>query len=172
MTTCPGSTTEIPDGESDAPVRVARTGSGPQILPPIEVQITPLLSDWRELVRASGMQGLIREVAASSEVVELGPDHVTLRPAARTLVSHEVVGMIEEALQAGSGHPMSVRIADGERGRGVVTLSLIEEAERRAARLALIEAFKSDPFVQKCLDAFNGTVDETSVEPYQEQGKE
>ena len=32
---------------------------------------------------------------------------------------------------------------------------------------AMIEAFKSDPFVQKCLEVFNGTIDETSIEPIQ-----
>ena len=159
-------------GESDAPVRVAHTGRGPQILPPIAVEVTPLLSDWRKLVCASGMQGLIREIAASSEVLEISDDHVLLRPATHTLVPHETVQMIEEALAKGAGHPMAVRFTKDEKVDNAVTLSVVEESERRAARLAMIEAFKSDPFVQKCLEVFNGTVDETSVEPNQEKGKE
>ena len=133
----------------------------------IDVQMTPLLSDWRNLVRASGMQGLIREIAASSEVVELDADHVLLRPSALSLVKHEVVQMIEEAVSKGAGHPVAVRFTADERARDALTLSLIEEAERRAARKAMIEAFKSDPFVQKCLEVFNGTIDETSIEPIQ-----
>ena len=118
------------------------------------------------------MQGLIREIAASSEVLEISDDHVLLRPATHTLVPHETVQMIEEALAKGAGHPMAVRFTKDEKVDNAVTLSVVEERERRAARLAMIEAFKSDPFVQKCLEVFNGTVDETSVEPNQEKGKE
>lgn len=162
-----GTTQEICSGESEAPVRAVRASRGPEILPLIDVQMTPLLSDWRNLVRASGMQGLIREIAASSEVVELDADHVLLRPSALSLVKHEVVQMIEEAVSKGAGHPVAVRFTADERARDALTLSLIEEAERRAARKAMIEAFKSDPFVQKCLEVFNGTIDETSIEPIQ-----
>ncbi len=118
------------------------------------------------------MQGLIREIAASSEVLEVTDDHVMLRPAAQTLVSAEIVQMIEEAVSKGAGRPMQVRFTKDERAKDAVTLSLIEEAERRAARRAMIEAFKSDPFVQKCLEVFNATIDETSVEPNQEKAKE
>lgn len=118
------------------------------------------------------MQGLIREIAASSEVLELTDDHVLLRPATQTLIRHEIVQMIEEAVAKGAGHPMTVRFTKDEHPKDAVTLSLVEESERRAARRAMIEAFKSDPFVQKCLEVFNGTIDETSIEPNQEKGKE
>ncbi len=166
-TLLPGTTLESRRGESDAPVRAVRASRGPEILPLIDVQITPLLSDWRNLVRASGMQGLIREIAASSEVVELSADHVLLRPSSQSLVKHEIVQMIEDAVSKGAGRPIAVRFTSDEREHDALTLSLIEEAERRAARKAMIEAFKSDPFVQKCLEVFNGTIDETSIEPIQ-----
>ena len=113
------------------------------------------------------MQGLIREIAASSEVVELSADHVLLRPSSQSLVKHEIVQMIEDAVSKGAGRPIAVRFTSDEREHDALTLSLIEEAERRAARKAMIEAFKSDPFVQKCLEVFNGTIDETSIEPIQ-----
>lgn len=125
--------------------------------------VTPLLSDWRKRVCASALKGLPRELAASSEVVELTDDHVLLRPLTHTLINAEIVATISAALTQVAGHAFEVRFSSEDRDKDAVTLSLLEEAERRAARVAMIEAFKSDPFVQKCLRMFNAVVDETSV---------
>lgn len=150
-------------GESEAPVGRARTGRGPAVEPLIEVAVPPLLPDWRKLVCASALKGLPREVAAGSEVVELDERRVLLRPLTQTLVTPEIRATLSAALTHAAGRPFEVAFTPEERGKDAVTLSLVEESERRAARLALIDAFKSDPFVQKCLEVFNATVDETSV---------
>lgn len=124
-----------------------------------------MLSDWRKLVCASGLKGLEREIVVGSELVEFDEAHALLRPLSLMLVNEEAKRTVQRALEQAAGHEFRVLFTHDERAEDAVSISLIEEAERRAARLALIEAFKSDPFVQQCLTALDGTLDETSVEP-------
>lgn len=141
-----------------------RTSRGPAILPPIEIHPDELLSNWRKLVCASGLTALPREVAAGSVVLELTEDHVLLRPRSRMLLTPDVVHLIEGAMKRLKGESFQVKFdAQEHEGKSHPTLSLWEESERRAARLAMIEAFKSDPFVQECLRVLDGELDETSV---------
>lgn len=152
-------------GESNAPVRSAHVGRGPKVEPLIEVETNPLLLNWRKLVCASALKGLPREIAAGSEVLELTDNHVLLAPLSNLLINHEVTEAIRQALKHAVGHDFEVKFTQTERNKDAVTLSLLEESERRAARIAMIEAFKSDPFVQQCLETFGAVVDETSVTP-------
>lgn len=123
-----------------------------------------LLSNWRKLVCASGLTALPREVAAGCVVLELDSDHVLLRARSRMLLTPEVVHLIESAMKRIQGGHFAVRFDEREHdGKSAPTLSLWEESERRAARAAMIEAFKSDPFVQECLRVLDGELDETSI---------
>ncbi len=122
-----------------------------------------MLLNWRKLVCASALKGLPREIAAGSEVIELTDNHVLLSPLSHLLVNQEITGAVTQAIEHAVGHKFEVKFTPTERAKDAVTLSLLEEAERRAARIAMIEAFKSDPFVQECLKAFEAEVDETSV---------
>lgn len=113
---------------------------------------------------ASGLTALPREVAAGSVVLELDDNHVLLRPRSRMLVTPDVVHLIEAAMKRLKGEAFEVKFDATEHdGKSAPTLSLWEESERRAARLAMIEAFKSDPFVQECLRVLDAELDETSV---------
>lgn len=113
---------------------------------------------------ASGLTALPREVAAGCVVVELDDAHVLLRARSRMLLTPDVVHLIEGALKRLKGEAFVVRFDAAEHdGKSAPTLSLWEESERRATRLAMIEAFKSDPFVQECLRVLDGVLDETSV---------
>ncbi len=152
-------------GESSAPVKRERTSRGSEVKPLIRVEPDTLLLNWRKLVCASSLKGLPREIAAGSLVVELTDSHVLLEPLSQLLVNDEVTSAIAAALQHVVGHAFKVEFAPHEHDKDAVTLSLLEEAERRAARIAMIEAFKSDPFVQQCLERFGAVVDETSIEP-------
>ncbi len=129
----------------------------------IDVTVTPLLLNWRKLVCSSGLKGLLREIAAGSEVLELSDAEVVLRPLSHSLIDHDVISQIAKAVSRVTGHAMEVRFTEETRSATAATVSLLEESERRAARIAMIDAFRSDPFVQKCVELFNGTLDETSV---------
>ncbi len=151
-------------GESTALVRRVHTGRGPAVLPPIEVHPDALLSNWRKLVCASGLTGLAREVTAGSVVVTLDEGSVLLRPRSNALVTPELHSQIRSAIARAAKNPdFKVKFDALEHDGTAATVSLWEESVRREARIALIEAFKSDPFVQKCLVALDGTLDETSV---------
>lgn len=149
-----------------------RTSRGPAIEPPISAEETPLLLDWRKLICTSGLHGLARELAAGSELVQLTENSVLLRPLSHTLVTESLKTLLNEAFTKAKGSDFSVVFAAGERDPKAVTVALIEEMNRRAARVALIDAFKSDPFVQECLTVLGGTVDETTVTPLKTENKE
>lgn len=113
---------------------------------------------------ASGLTALPREVAAGSVVLALDDEHVLLRARSRMLLTPEVVHLIEAALRRLKGNHFQVKFdAQEHDAKSAPTLSLWEESERRAARAAMISAFKSDPFVQECLRVLDGELDETSV---------
>lgn len=113
---------------------------------------------------ACGLTALPREVAAGCVVLELDDRHVKLCARSRTLLTPEVVHVIESALKRIRGAEFVLEFDDTEHdGKTEPTLSLWEESERRAARAAIIEAFKSDPFVQECLRVLEGELDETSI---------
>lgn len=150
--------------ESHPPVKqVAHISRGPEIQPPILVEITPELLNWRKIVCASSLKGFLREIAAGSELESLTDNIVVLRVPSLAMVNEGNRLEIQTALSAALGHPFEVRFSPMERTDGVTTLSKIEESERRAARAAMIEAFQSDPFVQQYLNMFNATLDITTV---------
>lgn len=125
--------------------------------------MTQELLNWRELLCQTQLKGLAREIASGSELVKLTADEVVLRPITHTLVTKDTKEQIQNAIIGVKGAGFHVNFAPEEKTPNSTTVSLMEEAERRAARIAMIDAFKSDPFVQKCVNIFNGTIDETSV---------
>lgn len=129
---------------------------------------TPLLLNWRKILCATALQGLLREIAAGSEVVEITESFVTLRPVSQTLVGGNVGREISEQISRALNRDFTVRFTGDEKAENAPSLSLLEEDERRAARLAMIDAFKSDPIVQECLKTLSGTIDETSIRPFTE----
>ena len=56
-----------------------------------------------------------------------------------------------------------MHFAPRERSQDEPSVSLLVETERRKARLAMITAFKSDPFVQKCVQLLQAKVIDASV---------
>ena len=96
---------------------------------------------------------------------ELDEAHVVLAPASAGLVSEALVKEIREALKAAAGRDFSVQFAAREKAEKELTVTQIIETEKLKARRAMVEAFKSDPFVQECVRQLGGEVIETSVRP-------
>ena len=155
-------------GESRAPVKQVRVRRGEPIPPEVHIEPTPLLLNWRDLLRASTLSGLPLQFAQSAEILDLTDDHVLLRPQVRALLGSECRAQIEQALTALKGHPFKVDIDDGEMRQGAPCVLLLDQAEKRAARLAMIDAFKSDPIVQECVRVLCAEIDETSIRPLTE----
>ena len=96
---------------------------------------------------------------------ELDDKHVLLAPASSGLVSEAVVKEIREAISDAKGHDFAVHFAGREKAEAELTVTKVIETEKLKARRAIVEAFKSDPFVQECVRQLGGEVVETSVRP-------
>ena len=96
---------------------------------------------------------------------ELDDKHVLLAPASSGLVSEAVVKEIREAISDAKGHDFAVHFAGREKADAELTVTKVIETEKLKARRAIVEAFKSDPFVQECVRQLGGEVVETSVRP-------
>lgn len=121
------------------------------------------LLGWRRILCQSHLEGFAREVAASSELLELDDKHVLLRPRSSSFVTESLVLQFSKAISDALGHPFVVEFAPDECAPDAESVSKLEAMERVRARKALIEAFRRDPFVQKCLETLNATLDEESV---------
>lgn len=121
--------------------------------------------NWRDLLCRTTLSGLAREVAQGSAVDELDEKHVLLAPASSGLVSEAVVKEIREAISDAKGHDFAVHFAGREKAEAELTVTKVIETEKLKARRAIVEAFKSDPFVQECVRQLGGEVVETSVRP-------
>lgn len=130
---------------------------------PADIHPSALLLNWRELLCRTELTGLAREVAAGSAVDEFDDRHVLLAPAAASLVSEAVVKTLREALTKAAGRDFAVHFAARERRDDELTVTKVVETEKLKARRAMVEAFKSDPFVQKCVQKIGSEVIETSV---------
>lgn len=132
---------------------------------------SPELLGWRRLLCQTCLEGFPREVASGSELLAFDDKHVSLRPRSRSFVTEELIGQLAKAFRDVTGSPFTVTFASGECTSKATSISKLERVEKLRAQKALIEAFRSDPFVQKCLQMFDATLDETSVRIAQEKGK-
>lgn len=132
---------------------------------------SPELLGWRRLLCQTCLEGFPREVASGSELLAFDDKHVSLRPRSRSFVTKELIGQLTKAIRDVTGSPFTVTFASGECTGEATSISKLERAEKLRAQKALIEAFRSDPFVQKCLQMFDATLDEASVRIAQEKGK-
>jgi len=88
---------------------------------------------------------------------------VLLRARSRSFVNAEFEQLVSQAVSRAAGHDVAVRFAEGECSAEAASVAKLIASERAKAQKALVEAFRSDPFVQKCLETFNATLDEASV---------
>jgi len=116
------------------------------------------------------LEGFPREVACGSELLEFDDKHVLLRSRSSSFVTGQLLGQLTKALSEAVGSPFAVAFSSGECTSDAASISKLERVEKSRARRALVEAFRSDPFVQKCLQMFDATLDETSVRITQEKG--
>lgn len=126
---------------------------------------------WRRLLCQTRLEGFPREVAAGSELLEFDDKHVLLRPRSHSFVTDQLLGQLTKAFKEITGSPFTVEFSSQECTSDAPSISKLERAEKARAQKALVEAFRSDPFVQKCLQMFDATLDETSVRVVQDKGK-
>jgi DNA polymerase-3 subunit gamma/tau len=125
------------------------------------------LGDWRGLIRALGLGGLVRELAQHCEWVECGDGVLQLRlsTAHRHLLdmNRGAVERLQDLLGAALGRTLAVRIAIGDiAGETPAQRDAIERQARHAEAVAALEA---DPFVRELIERFDATLVESTVKP-------
>ena len=125
------------------------------------------LGDWRGLIRALGLGGLVRELAQHCEWVECGDGVLQLRlsTAHRHLLdmNRGAVERLQDVLCAALGRTLAVRIAIGDiAGQTPAQRDAIERQVRHAEAVAALEA---DPFVRELIERFDATLVENTVKP-------
>ncbi|ATE58955.1 DNA polymerase III subunit gamma/tau [Thauera sinica] len=154
----------VPDtAASSAPIQ---SGGAPE---PSAGDVVALMAaaDWRGVIRALGLGGMIRELAQHCEWLGLEGDVLRLRLSHthRHLLdmNRNAVERMQEQLGAALGRPLKVSIALGEIAGE--TPARLDEAERRVRHAEAVAALESDPFVRELIERFDATLVETSVRP-------
>mgnify|MGYP006168938803 CR=1 FL=1 len=125
------------------------------------------LGDWRGLIRALGLGGLVRELAQHCEWVECGDEglHLRLSVAHRHLLdmNRGAAERIQDQLAAALGRPLKVRIEIGDIASE--TPAQRDAIERRARHAEAVAALEADPFVRELIERFDATLVESTVKP-------
>lgn len=126
-------------------------------------EATPELLGWRKKLCQTNLEGFVREVVASSELLEIDDKHVLLRPRSHAFVSESLTTSVSKAFTKAVGHDFTVTFDAEECAPDAPSVSRLEQAERIRAQRALVAAFRSDPFVKKILETFDAVLDESTV---------
>ncbi|CAL93574.1 DNA polymerase III subunit gamma/tau [Azoarcus olearius] len=159
-----------------APLAVVRPSTAPAVAPAADeapgdaVLAAPqalAAGDWRSLVRALGLTGMLRELAQHCEWVGLDGEQLELRLSAthRHLldINRSAPERLQEQLGAALGRTLRVRIVIGTiEGE---TPAQRDEIERRQRHAEAVAALECDPFVRELIERFDATLLEDTVRP-------
>ncbi|MFT3757392.1 DNA polymerase III subunit gamma/tau [Thauera sp.] len=125
------------------------------------------MGDWRGLIRALGLSGLLRELAQHCEWVDFNDGELQLRlsNAHRHLfdMNRSAADRLQDVLGNAAGRTLKVRIAVGDIAGE--TPAQRDEIERRARHAEAVAALEADPFVRELIERFDATLVENSVKP-------
>ena len=124
-------------------------------------------ADWRGVIRALGLGGLVRELAQHCEWVGHAGDQLRLRlsSAHRHLLdmNRSAPERMQDELGAALGRPLKISIEVGDIAGE--TPAQRDEVERQARHADAVAALERDPFVRELIERFDATLVETSVKP-------
>jgi DNA polymerase-3 subunit gamma/tau len=125
------------------------------------------MGDWRGIIRALELGGLVRELAQHCEWVDCVEDELQLRlsTAHRHLLdmNRAAVDRLQDLLGGATGRAMRVRITIGDIAGE--TPAQRDEIERRARHAEAVAALEADPFVRELIERFDATLVENTVKP-------
>ena len=132
-----------------------------------DISALMVAADWRGVIRALGLGGLVRELAQHCEWVGHADDHLRLRLSNthRHLLdmNRSAPERMQEVLGSALGCPLKISIEIGDISGE--TPAQRDEAERRVRHADAVAALESDPFVRELIERFDATLVETSVKP-------
>jgi DNA polymerase III subunit gamma/tau len=125
------------------------------------------LGDWRGLIRALELGGLVRELAQHCEWVDCSAELLSLRlsTAHRHLLdmNRNALDRLQDQLAAALGRPLKVKIDIGDIAGE--TPAQQDEIERRARHAEAVAALEADAMVRELIERFDATLVESSVKP-------
>ncbi|WP_068636077.1 DNA polymerase III subunit gamma/tau [Thauera butanivorans] len=125
------------------------------------------MGDWRGLIRALGLSGLMRELAQHCEWLDFDDGELRLRlsNAHRHLfdMNRAAAERLQDMLGNAAGRALRVRIEVGDIAGE--TPAQRDEIERRARHAEAVAALEADPFVRELIERFDATLVENSVKP-------
>ena len=126
-----------------------------------------VLGDWRGLVRALELGGLVRELAQHCEWVDFSDEGLQLRlsVAHRHLLDMNpgALERLQGSLSSALGRTLKLRIIVGDIAGE--TPAQRDEVERRARHAEAVAALEADPFVRELIERFDATLVESTVKP-------
>jgi DNA polymerase-3 subunit gamma/tau len=127
---------------------------------------TPLpgAAQWAQFVATLPLAGLVREMAAHSELVSADGDHVRLRVAIKSYAETGNVEKLRAALSQHFGRPVRVSVEVGSTA-GATTAASVAERARLERQRSAEQAILSDPFVKELIENFGAQVDPQSIRP-------
>ena len=132
-----------------------------------DISALMVAADWRGVIRALGLGGLVRELAQHCEWVGHADGHLRLRLSNthRHLLdmNRSAPERMQEVLGSALGRPLKISIEIGDISGE--TPAQRDEAERRVRHADAVAALESDPFVRELIERFDATLVETSVKP-------
>lgn len=121
--------------------------------------------DWRGLIRAAGLGGLVRELAQHCEWAGFADGTLALTVSTMHRHLYEMNRALGERLQeqlaAALGHGLRLRIAVGDIAGE--TPAQRDAAERRQRHAEAVAALERDPFVRELIERFDASLNEPSV---------
>jgi DNA polymerase-3 subunit gamma/tau len=121
--------------------------------------------DWRGVIRALGLGGLVRELAQHCEWAGQVDGELELRLSAthRHLLemNRGAAERLQDQLAAALGRPIRLRIGIGDIAGE--TPAQRDAAERRVRHAEAVAALERDPFVRELIERFDATLLEPSV---------
>ncbi|WP_341648631.1 DNA polymerase III subunit gamma/tau [Thauera humireducens] len=173
----PAQATAAADVESPPALSAADVAPPPVAVPPVAGRASPAsggdvasllaMGDWRGIIRALELGGLVRELAQHCEWVDCVEDELQLRlsSAHRHLLdmNRAAVDRLQDLLGGATGRAMRVRITIGDIAGE--TPAQRDEIERRARHAEAVAALEADPFVRELIERFDATLVENTVKP-------
>jgi len=122
-------------------------------------------TDWRALIDAMQINGMVRELAQHCELVESTAGSFSLRLTSthKHLFNPALKDKLQNELQGHFGRPVRVNIEIG--AITTVTPAQKNREEQLARHEQAVAALEQDGFVQNVIDMFDATLNESSVKP-------